>query len=216
MTQNKKYGDLPKYLGTHEVYCDEMLFYQYLPIKLKKQTKPIVEERLKCFEELIGNICCDFVGEFGLDKFVNSYVYLTAKKMYQVNNCSYNRKGYHSDGFLTDDINYVWCDENPSIFNSSDFKLTLDDTISMKEMEKQADDKFIKIYPNNSLLRLNQYNIHKVNTSKKLVLRTFVKVSFSEDKYDLKGNSKNYLLDYNWKMRDRNVQRNIPQKLNKQ
>lgn len=206
-----KYGTLPKYLGTHEIECDEMLFYQYLPIKLKNQTEPIVEERLKCFEELIGNICCDFVGEFGLDRFMNSYVYLTAKKMYQVNGCSFNRKGYHSDGFLTDDINYVWCDKNPTIFNYTPFKLTLDDTISMDEMDKQANEEAIKIYPENSLLRLDQYNIHKVSENKGLVLRTFVKVSFSNDKYDLKGNSKNHLLDYDWDMRCRNSGRNIPQ-----
>ncbi len=131
--------------------------------------------------------------------------------MYQVNGCSFNRKGYHSDGFLTNDINYVWCDKNPTVFNYSPFKLTLDDTISMKEMEEQANEEAIEIYPENSLLRLDQYNIHKVSENKGLVLRTFVKVSFSTDKYDLKGNSKNHLLDYNWNMRDRKKERNIPQ-----
>lgn len=208
-----KYGTLPKNLGLHDVECDEMLFYQYLPIKLKNQTEPIVEQRLKCFKDLIGNICCDFVGEFGLDRFVNGYVYLTVKKKYQTAGCSFNRKGYHSDGFLTDDINYVWCDKNPTTFNYSNFNLTLDDKISMQEMEEQADVENEKTYPENSLLRLDQYNIHKVSEVKELVLRTFVKVSFSDDKYDLKGNSKNYLLDYDWEMRDRELQRNIPQGL---
>ena len=208
-----KYGSLPKYLGTHKIQCEEMLFYQYLPIKLKNQTELIFEERLKCFEKLIGNICCDFVGEYGLNRFVTSYIYLTAKKMYQVNGCSFNRKGYHSDGFLTDDINYIWSDKNPTVFNYSSFKLTQEDTISLYEMDKQANKKTIKIYPENSLLRLDQFNIHKVNENKELVLRTFVKVSFSSNKYDLKGNSKNYLLDYDWKTRDRGLERNIPQQL---
>ncbi|MGK0447562.1 MAG: hypothetical protein ACJA2M_001339 [Polaribacter sp.] len=208
-----KYGTLPKYLGNHEIECNEMLFYQYLPIKLKDQTEPIVEERLKCFEELIGNICCDFVGEFGLDRFVNSNVYLTAKRMYQVGGCSFNRMGYHSDGFLTNDINYVWCDKNPTVFNFSPFKLTLDDKVSIQEMEDQANEEAIEIYPENSLLRLDQFNIHKVSETKGLTLRTFIKVSFSLDKYDLKGNSKNYLLDYDWEMRDRALDRNIPQGL---
>jgi len=208
-----KYGSLPKYLGTHKIQCEEMLFYQYLPIKLKNQTELIFEERLKCFEKLIGNICCDFVGEYGLNRFVTSYIYLTAKKMYQVNGCSFNRKGYHSDGFLTDDINYIWSDKNPTVFNYSSFKLTQEDTISLYEMDKQANKKTIKIYPENSLLRLDQFNIHKVNENKELVLRTFVKVSFSSDKYDLKGNSKNYLLYYDWKTRDRGLERNIPQQL---
>ena len=207
------YGEAPKHLGLHEVQCEEMLFYQYLPIKLAGQTKPLVESRLDCFKELIGNICCDFVGHRGLNEFMNSYVYLTAKKMYQSDGCSFNRKGYHSDGFLTDDINYIWCDKNPTVFNLTNFNLTLDDTESMEEMEAQADDLKVLSHPENSLLRLDQYNIHKVSESKEMVLRTFIKVSFSLDKYDLKGNSKNELLDYNWTMRDRDTERNIPQKL---
>ena len=43
--------------------------------------------------------------------------------------------------------------------------------------------------------------------------RTFFKLSFSKDKYDLKGNSHNYLFDYNWEMRERKENRNIPQQL---
>jgi hypothetical protein len=46
-------------------------------------------------------------------------------------------------------------------------------------------------------------------------MRTFVKVSFSYDKYDLVGNSHNYLLNYAWEMKERKDDRNIPQsKLN--
>lgn len=29
-----KYCELPKNLGVHEVLCSEMMFYQYLPIKM--------------------------------------------------------------------------------------------------------------------------------------------------------------------------------------
>lgn len=32
-----KYGELPNDLGIHQLECDEMMFYQYLPIKLKGQ-----------------------------------------------------------------------------------------------------------------------------------------------------------------------------------
>jgi hypothetical protein len=209
----KKHGDLPVYLGLHEIECEEMLYYQYLPIKLSGQVEPIMEQRLKCFEKIIGEICCDFVGEFGLDRFIDSYIYLTAKKMYQKNGCSFNRKGYHSDGFLTNDINYIWSDKNPTVFNFTDFNLTLNDEVSLKEMKEQADEEKIETYPENSLLRLDQYNIHRVSEIKGLYLRTFIKVSFSKDKYDLKGNSKNYLLNYDWKMRERQINRNIPQKL---
>lgn len=169
------------------------------------------ENRLNCFIPLIEEIREDFIKEFGLAKYFKSYMYLTAKHMYQPPGNSFNRHGYHTDGFMTEDINYIWCDADPTTFNSSDFKLTMDDTISMKEMEEQALVENEVKYPVNSLLRLDQYNVHKVTESDALSLRTFLKISFSEDIYDLKGNSKNYHLNYKWEMKDRKVERNIPQ-----
>lgn len=206
-----KYGQLPKQIGTFEVECNEMMFYQYLPIKLSNETQPLYESRLKCFDKLIGVICCDFIGEFGLDRYVSSYIYITAKVLYQMPNCSFNRTGYHSDGFLTDDINYTWCDKYPTIFNNSDFNLTLDDSISMIEMEQQAKIENEINFSENFLLRLNQYNIHKVANIKEGCIRSFLKISISNDKYDLIGNSHNYLLDYNWPLKKRKSDRNIPQ-----
>lgn len=207
------YGELPKLLGIFEVECNEMMFYQYLPIKMIKQTHPIYEERLRCFDKLIGAICCDYIGEFGLDNYVNSYVYLTAKHLYQMPDCSFNRTGWHSDGFLTDDINYIWCDKYPTIFNNTEFNLTLNDFLSMEEMEKQAKPLCNVTYGENRLLRLNQYNIHKVAPITEVGMRTFLKLSFSKDKYDLIGNSHNYLIDYNWEMKNRKEHRNIPQSI---
>jgi hypothetical protein len=190
-----------------------MLFYQYMPIKLPFSTYPVVEARLSCFEKILGVICCDFIGEFGLNAFVDSYVYLTAKHLYQKPNCPFNRPGYHSDGFMTNDINYIWSDKQPTVFNNSEFQLSMDDAISMREMESQALAENEFCYPENTLLRLNQFNIHKVADVKDVSLRTFLKVSFSGDKYDLIGNSHNYLIDYEWDMRPRKEQRNIPQSI---
>jgi hypothetical protein len=206
------YGQLPKQLGNHQVDCKEMMFYQYLPIKLTGEHMPVFEDRLKCYDKLIGAICCDYIGTYGLDRFVGSYVYLTAKHLYQAPGCSFNRPGWHSDGFMTEDINYIWYDKDPTVFNKSDFVLTMDDSFSLSEMKQQAKPRNDVTYPVNALLRLNQYNIHMVGETTS-GLRNFLKVSFSKDKYDLIGNSHNYLLNYEWEMKPRNEQRNIPQSL---
>lgn len=208
-----KYGSKAKDLGVIEIDCPEMLFYQYLPIKLIGQTELIVEERLKCFEPLIVACCCDFVADYGLSRYMDSFVYLTAKMLYQGKGYSFNRKGYHSDGFLTDDINYLWSNYSPTVFNFGKFDLSLDDDTSMAEMEKAAKKENEFTYPQGSILRLNQFVIHKVSDKDIEGMRTFAKVSFSRDKYDLKGNSKNYLLDYDWQMRERQSKRNIPQQI---
>ncbi len=190
-----------------------MLFYQYLPIKLPHLTNPVYEERLKCFDELVGAICCDFIGRYGLDAYVESYVYMSAKQLYQSGNCPYNRPGWHCDGFMSDDINYVWSDKNPTEYNTSDFKLTMDDQLSMFEMEQQANPIHTFTYPNNTLVHLNQYNVHRVAATQEQGIRTFLKLSFSKDRYDLIGNSHNYLIDYDWEMKERKAERNIPQTL---
>jgi hypothetical protein len=206
-----KYGQLPKDLGQFQIECKEMMFYQYLLIKMENETQPVYGQRLKCFDKLIGVVCCDFIGEYGLDAYVASYLYLTAKYMFQAPGCSYNRMGYHSDGFMTNDINYVWSDKNPTVFNKSEFVLSMDDGESLVEMEQQAQRENEFTYPEKTLLRLNQFNIHKVADIETAGMRTFLKLSFSKDKYDLIGNAHNYLIDYNWEMKPRKQERNIPQ-----
>jgi hypothetical protein len=205
-----KYGDLPKRLGIHHVTCDEMLFYQYLPIKLAGDSHPIMEDRLKPFSDLTGVCNCDFIGVFGLKAFVDSYVYITAKHLYVAPGCSFNRPGYHSDGFMTDDINYIWCDKFPTIFNTSQYALTMHHEYSLSEMEAQSlSDKEVR-YSDNELLRLNQFSIHKVADVERPSMRTFFKLSFSKDRYNLIGNSHNYLLKYDWEMKPREEIRNHP------
>jgi hypothetical protein len=205
------YGELPKDLGIVELSPKEMMFYQYLPVKLIGQSALTVEPRLLVYNSLLGRTCCDFIGEFGLDKYINSYVYLTAKRLFVSPGANMNREGWHSDGFMTDDINYIWSDCLGTIFSASHFNLSQDDIRSMSEMEEQAKPEYNVVYPDKSLLRLNQYNIHKCAEIPYPILRTFVKISLSTDKYDLEGNSHNYSLAYDWEMRKRKQERNIPQ-----
>lgn len=210
-----KYGTKPVDLGLINIECEEMMFYQYLPIKLNNSYTVSLESRLEIILPLINKAEQDYIKTFGYTDYIDSFIYLTVKHMYQVEGQSYNRKGYHTDGFLTDDINYIWSNNNSTIFNTSKFNLSLDDTLSLKEMEEQALVENELTYPDNTLLRLDQYRVHRVAEVKELSLRTFIKVSFSKDKYDLKGNSINRLLDYDWSLRNREVSRNIPQKLKK-
>lgn len=210
---NRTYGSRPFEIGKHSVNCLEMMMYQYYPIKLNGRTEIMREDRLKPFDKLMGVACCDFIGDFGLDRWVWSYVYLTAKHLWQGPGASFNRPGWHCDGFMGDDIQYVWSNKSPTIFNATDFNLTNDDRLSMLEMEQQAQRRLDYSYENETLLRLDQYCVHRVNQPNEAELRTFFKLSISKDRYDLEGNAHNYLLDYDWPMRPRAVTRNIPQKV---
>lgn len=208
----KYYGQKPEIIKRLKIEFKEMVFYQYLPIKMNGMTGFNLEERLQPFCDLITECSIDYNNCFGAEQFKEAYVYLTVKRQYISKEKSMNRPGYHSDGFLTNDINYIWCDVNPTIFNKSKFNLTLDDEISLLEMEKQANPENDFHHAANTILRLDQFNIHKVNDlSNYEGMRTFAKVSFSKDKYNLEGNSHNYQIDYDWEMKPRKKQRNIPQ-----
>lgn len=206
------YGKLPAFLGKMEIECEEMMFYQYLPIKLTGDHEITIEDRLVFLSDVIGKCCCDYVGEYGLDKFIQNNVYLTVKHMYQMPGCSFNREGWHSDGFMTDDINYLWSNNNGFTFNNGVFNLTQCHEKSMIEMEEQTDFRCNGRASDNGLYRLDQYCIHKVSDILEPCMRTFFKLSISSDKYNLIGNSKNYLLKYNWEMKMRQVERNHPSK----
>lgn len=207
-----KYGKKPKTLGIFTVESKEMMFYQYLPIKLAGTVGLSPERRLKPYMKIITDSCLDYMNTYGREAFTESYVYVTVKNLYQhKEGHSFNREGWHSDGFLTDDINYIWSDRAPTVFNLSDFDIRLDDVLGMQDMNDQAIEKNNVTYMNNMLLRLNQFSIHKVGVMPESGMRQFVKVSVSRDKYDLLGNSVNHELRYNWDMKPRKEARNVPQ-----
>lgn len=206
-----RYGEMPKTLGQYKVDCKEMMFYQDMPVKMKDGLIVWLEPRLFCFEEIVRACYADYIEDFGKEKYKSCYMYVSAKYLFQPKGHSFNRPGWHCDGFMTDDINYIWSDYYPTIFNDSEFNLTMDDRLSLNEMAEQANPLRNRIHDLGMLLRLNQYNVHKVAEVTQAGMRTFLKVSFSKDRYDLIGNSHNYNFSYEWPMKPRAIERNIPQ-----
>jgi hypothetical protein len=205
-----KYGELPLSLGIVDTTCEEMMFYQYLPVKLRGKYEVVREPRLAPFDGLIGKCSCDYIGVFGLNSFVDAFAYLTVKHLYQPAGVSFNRMGYHSDGFMTDDINYIWSNRDPTVFNTSQYALTMHHEYSLSEMDQQSMTEKEVHFQNKELLRLNQFNIHKVADVTTAGMRTFFKMSFSKDKYNLIGNAHNHNLNYKWEMQPRAETRNHP------
>lgn len=200
-----KYGIEPDVISVREIECREMMFYLYLPIKMSKDLDIRIPERLKIFQPLINDMLKN-EGENINDK----YIYLTAKHVYVTPDNPANRPGYHSDGFGTDDINYIWTNKFPTVFCIQDFSLSEDCNTSISEMEEQVKEENEMTFMVNTLLRLDQFNVHRCPTIHAGDMRTFVKISISNHKYNLVGNSHNFLFDYDWKMFDRDELRNHP------
>lgn len=204
------YGKLPTDLGLIDLSPTEMMFWLYCPIMTPrrwvtlppnlKHFKPIVEAALRHEDEV----------NYGA--FEDGYVYLTAKTLWITEGCVGNRPGWHSDGFGTSDVNYIWYDRAPTEFLSLDEPVPLSEDCrqSMVEMEALAAGHEPVVFPDKHLLRLDPSVIHRSPVIFEAGLRTFVKVSLSNDRYDLAGNSINHALDLDWDLTPRKVERNHP------
>lgn len=177
-----KYGQLPIDLGIVDISCNEMMFYQYLPIKMAGNGKIMHESRLNIFSPLIREVIDDLT----TDQWNESYIYLTAKHIFVNEDKCGNRPGWHTDGFMTDDINYIWCDSEPTVFSDCGLvDLIQDHETSLAQMEAFVNYSCEVTYPVKSLLKLDQYVIHRSPEDCKPGFRTFVKISVSKEKYNL-------------------------------
>lgn len=210
------YGAPPKPLGVHEFDTSEMMFWLYCPIKLPGRSVLAYPDNLAKFAELLVHTRRDFVDAYGLDRWWESYVYLSAKTLYVSPGSPGNRLGWHSDGFLTDDVNYIWSDKNPTLFYvpQSLRSFAADHEIALKDMAIECNSYFrggrTETYPDKTLLRLDQTVLHAVNPEVTPGVRTFLKVSISDKPYALRGNSINHKLDHPAPIEDRQTERNCP------
>uniref|UniRef100_UPI002175E758 hypothetical protein n=1 Tax=Bacillus thuringiensis TaxID=1428 RepID=UPI002175E758 len=104
------YGALPADLGKVDISPVEMMFWMYCPIAVPNGMMAI-PDNLRQFMPIIHAI-----EAYDYDAFVGRYVYLTAKTLWVSGDYIGNRPGWHSDGFGTSDVNYIWCDRAPTEF----------------------------------------------------------------------------------------------------
>lgn len=208
------YGNAPADLGEIALDPQEMLVYLYLPIMMPKAVEGAhnqglrIPDQLRFLAPLINATIEDAARSLDLEEH---YVYLTAKTLWVEGNFSGNRPGWHADGYGSNgDLNYIWANMNPTEFAVQKFEgIPDDDFQSMVAMEEQIDPQQIKTYPDCHLLRLDESVVHRVNPDIKPGMRTFIKISISKHRFNLKMNSHNYLFDYKWQMHDRGDVRNL-------
>lgn len=206
------YGAPPIDMGLIDISPVEWMAWLYLPIKLANSHDEAIPANLKQFEKLIDAVAKDL----GSDRWFENYVYITAKTLFVNASNPGNRPGWHSDGFMTDDLNYIWADANPTVFWVRDERISFsaDHAVSLHEMAHcEYDPANWKTYPLKHLLRLDQTVMHKVAENVTAGMRTFVKISVSKHKYALKGNSINHEIAPDWQYCDRSSDRNAPEKV---
>jgi len=205
------YGARPVDLGLIDLSPTEMMFWLYCPIKVPASEFFYLPPNLKQFEPLVLAAMKDALES---RSWHGHYAYITAKTLFSTPEKPGNRPGWHSDGFLTEDINYIWCDANPTVFWGSNKKYAFSahHEFSLSEMEElcEKDKPNHFTLPVKHLLRLDQTVLHKVSTDITPGVRTFVKISVSKYQYALLGNSVNHELQLPWVYQDRKNVRNCP------
>lgn len=212
---NVTYGAAPTVLSVQDLDFSEYMHFMYLPISIPEQgaqfacTLLAIPDRLRFAAEMVRGIVHHEICHLGSDF---SHVYLTARRGFATPGNPLNRPGWHSDGFGTDDVNYVWTDAFPTLFAEQTFEAISSDHIeSARQFAEQVDPNRVRTYPDRTLMRLDTSVIHAApEIPAPGGERSFLKVSFSRSRYNLRGNSHNYLLDYDWPMHDRAAVRNDP------
>lgn len=200
------YGTLPLDCGLVDLNPVEMLFWLYCPIKLPGG-RIVYPENLEQFWPIVSR------AEEFCNVFDERFVYLTAKTLWVTHENPGNRRGWHSDGFMTDDLNFIWSDTKGTLFWEPEERVpfTQDHHASLAEMEAAAEAGPFRTYPDRHVLCLDQRVIHRVADFDAPGMRTFVKVSISRHEYRLAGNSINHKLGLDWSYAPRGSERNTPE-----
>lgn len=211
----------------------EFMHYLYLPVRLPlrdggslDQDDATLPARLEFLRQPVYVAINDAIAarsHFGNDP----YVYVTARRGFATPGNPLNRPGWHCDDFGGTDLNYIWCDEFPTRVLRADpgsIDMPADDMESMRVMDSVAemigwpgaDDVWIEPIRTHTMYRLTPHVIHDTPIIPAPGgMRSFFKISVSNHRYDLIGNSHNHLLDYDWPMVSRDVLRNQPSGGNK-
>ena len=225
-------GVAPWSMGVHELDFTEYMHWMYLPVfidespaELDPFTEPFdlrIPPNLAFATDLVNMA-------YGHELVLGNrwrYVYLTARRGFATPGNPLNRPGWHLDGFGTPDVNYVWTDRFPTDFVVGDVSrvqdpITDDHELSMLQFEAIARVAARNLstpglprivhYDDGELLRLDSTVLHAApEIPAPGGERSFLKISFSDDRYDLVGNAHNHLFDYDWPMHPRAAVRNDP------
>ena len=219
---SNKYGSPPIFVGLFRgEEFTELMHWLYLPIHLPKQWGLTPKLKIQMPKQLAAQGLLEGVfaalDEYG-PEWEDRYVYITARRGYATPDNPLNRTGWHTDGFGTDDVNYIWSDRYPTRWldmPSVHPYISEDHAESLVQFEQLSTDlahRVQSVKPH-GIYRLSPYVIHTTPIIPESGgMRSWVKVSISKHKYNLIGNSHNYELDYDWEMVERDTVRNDPAK----
>lgn len=206
--EHSPFGKAPICLGQFDLSLSEVMYYLYLPVQMEHSDVRL-PPNVECCRPMIYAAITRARVRHDRDF---RYVYLSARKGWATPDNPLNRPGWHCDGFGTPDLNFVWWQGPGTRFAIQQFNaISPDHIVSLRQFEAQVHN--VITYPEHGLYELDRYIVHATpEIEAPGCMRQYVKISLSDQKYNLYNNSHNYLFDYDWKMLDRAEVRNDPYK----
>lgn len=206
------HSTIPKGINAeYDVESLEFCNVVYMCIKQAGISEYSIPDNLK---ELVDSVISDIytLSPELYDNDWTKYCYLTIKKMYVQPNSFGNREGFHIDGFLSDQENFIWsdCEATPTEVSIGKFELSNNHETSLTEMMVQASYNFTEQLKSFNLYDMNQSIVHRPtkNLNNEAILRTFIKVTYSKELFNCVGNAWNYKLPHIKPTVKRNQSRN--------
>ncbi len=204
MTQ---YGAAPEQLSFYDFTLPEVMYYLYLPVRM-----PCTFTRLPMNVEGCRSMIMEATKHAMHAGKAFEYIYLSARKGWASPDNPLNRPGWHCDGFGSDDMNYVWWKGPGTRFAIQDFgDISEDHFVSARQFEERIDVNRVLTPQTGHLYAINPFVVHATPLIEPPgCMRQFIKISLSNERYNMADNSHNYLFQYDWQMHDRAIIRNDP------
>lgn len=192
----------------------ELQFLQYLPIFMPDVSVVRMPPNLFAIHDFRHMLHAVMEDNGGLEKMAADglYVYVTTRHGFATPGNPLNRPGWHCDGFGTQDLNYIWWNRWGTRFAGQPFfNIDSGHVKSMEQFEQQLDPEKVYTPETGGLYRLTPFVVHTTpEIPEPGGMRQFIKFSVSPHRYNLLGNTHNYLFEYDWKMYERDALRNDP------
>ena len=127
---------IPESIGEYYFNSKEYCQYLYLPVMFAGDPEIYLEPRLEFLRGMINDTVNDYITNNYSGQFNDEYIYLTIKQTFIPKDTHHNRPEFHSDGFLTDDVNYIYFDKYPTEFMIGNFNVPKHDELSMVEFNR--------------------------------------------------------------------------------
>jgi hypothetical protein len=204
-------GQAPRHIAEVKTNLAEVMYYLYLPVVIERSDVRL-PQNVECCREIIHRSILAASQHERASYPHYTYVYLSARKGWATPDNPLNRPGWHCDGFGTDDLNYVWWVGPGTRFAIQNFTdISSSHTRSLEQFEEQIIPEKVVSYAERNLYELTPEVVHATPViAAPGCMRQYVKVSLSNERYNLENNSHNYLFDYAWPLHSREITRNDP------